>query len=123
MEYALLRETGHELGDIGRTFSWRAFESFLKYRESETGIWETTLKTNAILADIYDALAQINANLVAIGTRNRAKAPKPYPRPGMKTENAGVRHFGKGALPPDELHKWFEERQKQWQIQNLHKHT
>lgn len=75
--------------------------------------WSGALKTNAILADIYDILAAINANLVAMGTHKSAKNPKPYPRP-VKREPENERHFGSGALPPDELRKWIENKRKEY---------
>ena len=119
IEYDLLTQTGHEFDDIGRSLSWDALDSFLRNvgidsalaRElkPDTAAWATTLKTNAILADIVDELAQINANLVAIGARRPAKKPKPYPRP-WRDQNTDEQHFGKGALPPDELRKWFERK-------------
>lgn len=111
--------TGHELNDIGSALSWGAFASFLSHTQPDSAImkelnpdvyaWSNTMKTNAILADIYDLLAIINANLTAIGSGRPAKRPKPYPRPG-KQENEDERHFGRGALPPDELRKWIEEK-------------
>ena len=76
--------------------------------DKQTG-WENTIKTNAILADIYDLLQVINSNIVALGDHKKAKKIKPYPRPGKDNDN--VHKIGKGALPPDELHKWIEERQ------------
>jgi hypothetical protein len=63
--------------------------------------WSTTAKTNAILADIYDMLAAINANLCAKGSGKKAKRPKPYPRPGKHNT---ARRVGT-ALPVAELHK------------------
>lgn len=70
--------------------------------------WSTTLKTNAILADIFDVLAMINANLNAIGSGKPAKKPKLYPRPNQKNE--GEQHFGAGALPRDELREWIKKK-------------
>lgn len=75
----------------------------------EESAWTTRVKTNAILADIFDMLAQINANLVALGSGRVAKTPKPYPRP-VKRKPDNERHFGRGALPPDELRAWFEKK-------------
>jgi len=72
--------------------------------------WGSVLKTNEILADIFDVLAMINANLIAVGSRKKAKQPKPYPRPGAKPKNE--QHFGSGALPPSELKKWIEEKRR-----------
>jgi hypothetical protein len=65
--------------------------------------WENTLQTNILLADIYDLLQVINANLRG-GKRKRIK---PYPRPNRKGNDKKI---GKGALPLNELEKWFEEK-------------
>lgn len=73
----------------------------------ETAQWATTLKTNIILADIYDCLAQINANLVAIGSGKKAKKAKQYPRPKKKKTTHKI---GSGAMPVDKLRDWINER-------------
>lgn len=75
----------------------------------DVATWSSTLKTNIILADIYDVLTCVNANLMAHATGKAAKNPKPYPRP-RKEDPGNERHFGSGALPPDELREWFEEK-------------
>ena len=79
----------------------------------EESIWATTAKTNAILADIFDVLANINSNLVALGSGRPAKKPKPYPRP-VKRKDETERHFGRGALPANELREWFEKKRKEY---------
>ena len=62
--------------------------------------WSTQAKTNAILADIYDMLAAINANLCAKGSGKRPKKPNPYPRPQQdKTKHIGT------PMPVDKLHR------------------
>lgn len=71
--------------------------------------WAGTVKTNALLADIYDLLAMINANLCAMGTGKRAKKPKPYSRPGDKDK----KKIGKNALPAEELREWFNNKRKE----------
>lgn len=111
--------TGHSLDDIGRTLSWSALGAFLRHPEIESELarelepelssWSGTLKTNVILADIYDMLAMINANICAMGTGKRAKQPKAYTRPGDKSK----KKIGKNALPPDELRAWFEKKRKE----------
>lgn len=75
-------------------------------------IWATATKTNGILADIYDMLAQINANLVAIGESKASKTPKTYPRPGVEEKQENVKHFG-SALPRGEFRKWLEKKRKE----------
>ena len=113
--------TGHTIEDIGRTLSWSAFGSYLRKLGPGTATarelhpelyeWTTTAKTNAILADIYDVLASINANLVAFASGKRATRPKLYPRPGNK-KNENNQHFGSGAMKVDDLEKWMEEKRR-----------
>ena len=74
--------------------------------------WSSPLKTNSILADIFDVLMNINANLVAIGSHRAPKPVKPYPRPG--TEDPNTKHYGNGALPANELEEWFERKRKEY---------
>ena len=64
--------------------------------------WASTAKTNALLADIYDLLAVVNANLCAKGTGKKSKRPKPYPRPESKSGNE--KHIGT-PLPIEELRR------------------
>jgi hypothetical protein len=68
--------------------------------------WGSTLKTNIILADIFDVLCQINANMVGGLSHKRPQRPKPYPRPWVDKK----RKTGKGALPVSELEKWIEQK-------------
>ena len=122
IEYDLLTKTGHELRDVGSSISWNALASFVlnssgdsalsRELDSDYHLWATTTKTNGILADIFDMLAQINANLVALGTHRQAKEPKRYPRP-VKDSEDNVKHFGKGALPKGEFRKWLERKRKE----------
>lgn len=114
--------TGYQLSDIGAGLDWGALRAFLMNLGAgsalmhelhpEESAWGTRTKTNGILADIYDILAQINANLIAIGSGRPAKKPKPYPRPRRK-EPKDERHFGRDGLPPDELRKWIAQKRKQ----------
>ncbi len=79
----------------------------------EAYIWSSRAKTNALLADIYDLLSVINANLCAKGTGKKPKTPKPYPRPGKK--DTETTHIGKGALPPDKLREFFKQKELEHQ--------
>lgn len=129
VEYDLLTRTGHELRDVGDTLSWDALASFILNSDASTALgrdldeeswlWTTQTKTNGILADIFDILTQINANLVAIGMRKPAKEAPRYPRPGKKDDAEGrKRHIGKGALPKDELRKWIERKRSEYNVRN-----
>lgn len=61
--------------------------------KDEYGQWQTAMKTNAILADIYDAF-------VAVNTRKGRKA-QTYPRPKNK------RTIGHGAIPIKDFWNWW----------------
>lgn len=116
----LITSAGVELKDVGRTLSWGAFYSFVKNLNCDSALWRsihpemsdwgTTLRTNIILADIYDALMTINSNMVGGFSRHKAKRTKPYPRPWRKSNES--RKFGKGALPKNELREWIKNYRK-----------
>ena len=125
INYDLLTEAGYQLKDIGRTLEWSTLNAFLKHLpldsafkrelQPETSVWTTTQKTNAILADIWDMLANINANLVALGSGKPATPPDPYPRlkGSNPKEDENKRHFGSGAIPANELPAWFEKKRRE----------
>jgi len=120
LEYDLMTRTGHTLADVPEAVPWEALSAFVARLDMDSATvqdirpelagWTTRAKTNAILADIADVLAMINANLVALGQRKRAKIPEPYPRPGSKADRK--KHIGSDPLPPDKLREWIEERRK-----------
>ena len=117
VNYDLLTRTGYEIKDIGGALSWGAFESFIKQIGPDSAIgrelgyatgWESTIKTNAILADIYDLLQVINRNLVAAHSQKKVKEKiKPYPRPG---QDENKRKIGKGAMPVADLREWINKK-------------
>lgn len=99
-----------------------AFSSFLKglandyeselWRSThqDLAVWSTTLRTNALLADIYDMLAQINANMVGGFSKKKASKIKPIPRPWLKDKSKRI--GGKGALPKNKLREWINSRRR-----------
>lgn len=104
------------MNDIGGALPWRSLISFIKYLPGDSALakdldkstgWETTLKTNEILANVYDILQLIDNHLCRFISRGKSK-PKftPYPRPG-KDKNKTVRKIGSGPMTPDELKKWY----------------
>lgn len=85
-----------------------ALISFIKYLPHDSALkremnpkdeeileWSTQTKTNAILADIFDAF-------VAAHTKKGRKA-KEYPRPKQK------KAIGKGAIPLSEFWDWWNK--------------
>jgi hypothetical protein len=119
LEYDLLK-TGHSLADIGGSLQWGALGSFISHQNLDSAIiqetypeyysWGTLAKTNSLLADIYDMLAQINANVVGGFHRKAAKRTKPYPRPKKNNKDQKIGT----AMPKDKLRKWMEEKRKKY---------
>ena len=121
LEYDLLTRTGHEIDDVGRTLSWGALYAFVRNLGPDSALaremypeearWATRTKTNAILADIYDAIMMQTMTMIALRTGKQPKGPKWYPRPGDKDKQKdNEKHFGSEALPADELHEWFKRK-------------
>lgn len=117
VEFDLLTRTNYQLDDVGGALSWSALDSFIRNLGTDSALardlgkatgWENIIQTNIILADLYDLLQVINANIVALGGGKKQKI-KPYPRPNRKND---TRKIGKGPLPLDELQKWIKEKQE-----------
>lgn len=114
-----MTRTRYTLNDLGGALTWSSLRSFIQFLETDSALardlqkstgWETTIKTNAVLADIYDLLQGIYSVLISIASGGKKKVkPKPYPRPGRGDEY--TRKVGKGALPYSELRAWIKERQ------------
>lgn len=119
ISYDLITRTTYQLDDAGGALSWSSLNAFVKNLGSDSALardlgkqtgWEDTLKTNAILADIYDLLQAVYITLVSMATNGKTKKHlKPYPRPGKDENN--TRKIGKGALPFKDLRDWIKERQ------------
>lgn len=120
LDYDCMTKTGRTLGEyadmgpaglvsLAHLVRYLGPES-MTWREAHAGDesprWTTTFSTNAILADIYDAIAALNANYVRANSRRKPKPPKPYPRPNVR--EAGEK-IGKGAIPISEFESWWRE--------------
>lgn len=111
-----LVRAGWTLDDVPSRLPWRALYAFVTHLPSDSALkremngddaeWSSTLKTNAILADIFDAIAEFE---VAFAKSRGAhpKAPRPYKRPGA---SSGEKRIGKGAVPHGTFMKWWEKR-------------
>ncbi len=110
--------TGYTLDDVGASLSWDALKSFLTYAKPDSALfrklnpelseWATTMKTNFILADIFDQLSVANMYLRTLITHKKGKQPEPYKRPGEKKKK--TQHIGKKPLPNiEEMRKWLFE--------------
>lgn len=110
-EYDLMTGTGRTLseymamGAAGRA----ALVAFVKHSGPGTALrraiggaeaeeaarWGTAAKTNAILADIYDAYAQTHMR--------KGRKAKPYPRPGASDKS----RLGKDAIKVRDFEAWW----------------
>ena len=105
--------TGYTLNDVGGRLPWSALSSFISNLQLDSALareiggyagWESTYKTNLILADIYDVLQAI-----ALSLGGKKHKFKPYPRPIDKEKKK--KSIGKGALPTvDSLRNWIKEK-------------
>lgn len=121
IERDLLTETGYDLDDVGGALSWGALKSYLSVIKIESALgaelnpdmteWSTRTKTNSILADIFDQLSLVNANLRILITKKPGRRPEPYKRPGQEKEN--TKHIGNGPLPLSKMREWIENRRKE----------
>lgn len=112
---------GVEVKDVGRSISWGALLSFLTHLppdsalsrelDPESSAWYTTAKTNLILADLFDILATINGNMVAIARRKAARKIDPYPRPGARHKNA--EHIVGELRTFAEINSWITDAAKE----------
>lgn len=125
----MISSAGIEIDDIGGSLSWGAFSSFIKrsdedsalFRElhPEIGDWGTTLRTNIILADIFDCLSQINANMIGGFSRKKSRQVDKYPRP-WNQQKKNEKKIG-SAMKKNELHEWIQKRREardKWQTKS-----
>ena len=118
IDYDLMTTTRYTIRDIGGALPWGALLHFVQYaprssalsRElnppSDTELWAKGNATAAILADIYDAISQLNANVCAKGSGHRPRTPRPYPRPWDL--GAGTRVLGSDPIPVSDFESWWD---------------
>ena len=94
-----------EMGAAGKV----ALISFIRYLPPDSALrlemdpkdeyaaWYTTLKTNAILADIFDAYVSVHTK--------KGQKPKQYPRPKERQS------IGREAIPISEFWDWWNKQE------------
>lgn len=112
LEYDLMTRTGRTLNEyLSMGASGKvALISFIQHLppdsalnksinpKDEFGAWYSTMKTNAILADMYDAFVAAHSK--------KGRQVKPYPRP---VERRGL---GRGAIPISEFWDWWHSKEE-----------
>ena len=119
LDFDCMTKTGRTLGEyegMGAA-GLVALSHFTRYLDADSALWrelnpsdETPMwtdrpSTNAILADIYDALSTFNTNYVSHHSKRSVRRQAPYPRPNAKKSG---KEIGKGAIPAREFMDWWE---------------
>lgn len=75
----------------------------LRALKPEETKFASRLQTNAILADVFDAIAAF-AMMFAKAHGGKGKAPEPYPRPWAKQD---VQKIGSDPIPIKDFNDWY----------------
>lgn len=74
----------------------------------EAAEWHTRMKTNILLADLWDALQGLTYNHAAVHSKHRPKRPKPYPRPWRAKEE---QRLGSDPIPVSKFWDWWDGKE------------
>lgn len=117
LDYDLLTLTRYNLSDVGGALPWAALRHFVDHLPRTSALsrdlvplsdeerWIAGDANCIILADIYDAIAQVGANLMAKGSGRAPRHMRPYPRPW--DNGSGERRFGSDPIPISEFEDWW----------------
>ena len=123
LDYDLLTKTRYQLSDVGGALSWGTLRHFVQYLPRDSALsreivpltdaerWTNGDATASILADLFDLVAQLRAEMAVKGSGKKPKHMKPYPRPGVTPK--GTRHMGKDPIPVSEFEDWWESKKRQ----------
>ena len=120
LEYDLMVRTGRTLGeywDMGPS-GMAALVHFVGNLDADSALareaggmdaaeWSCAFKTNAVLADIYDALQWLHHSFASAHSKTKVKRPEPYPRPWAKKGET----IGKGAIPISRFWDWWGSKE------------
>ena len=71
--------------------------------------WHERVKTNMLLADIYDNLSALRFAFISSKSKKKGKKPEPYPRPWSKRKS---KHFGKDPVKVKDFWAWWNGQNK-----------
>lgn len=113
-----LIKCGFSLDDVGGVLSWDALGDFISKLDPDSALardidedssrWATQMKTNEILADLYDLMALFRVEMASMITGKRPKKPVPYKRPHKDDK----KKVGRGAMLKEDLRKWINNKLK-----------
>lgn len=113
-----LMKCGLSVNDIGGVLDWDTLGDYIAKTEPDSALardidpevskWSMNVKTNEILADIYDLIGVFRYEVIAMLSSKKPSKPRFYERPHKKETTK----IGKGALPKADLRKWIENKLK-----------
>jgi len=111
-----LIKCGLTLESIGGVLDWDSLGDFISKTEPDSALardidpevskWSMNVKTNEILADLYDLIAMFRYEVTAMLSGKKPKKPRFYERPNNKEK----KRIGKGSLPVPEMRKWIHKK-------------
>lgn len=109
------------LADVPRRLGWAALRSFVAHLGPDSALygethpedagWYQPWTAQAVLADVYDAVAAMVYGYALCNHKKgspKPRKPERYPRPGLTDEQRGIKRIGKGAIPISEFDEWWE---------------
>lgn len=122
LDYDLLTKTNYQLRDVGGALSWGALLHFVQFLPRDSALrqdaapttdaerWTRGDATATILADLFDLVAQLRAEVAVKGSDHKPKRPRPYPRPGVTPKD--TKHIGKDPIPVREFDGWWDSKSR-----------
>lgn len=122
LESDMLTRLGLTLDDVPDVISWDALAAFaanlaegsalFASMHRDEAAWASTIKTNVILADLYDSLTALRYEIALMNTpkgRRRPDKPVPYPRFWVKEKSGkGTKRYGRDPVPLSEFDRWWK---------------
>lgn len=118
----MMTRLGLTLGDVPERLSWDALHSFVGHLGEGSALhasmhpdeaqWCSGLKTNILLADIYDAISAMRYQHACSCTprgRRRPAPPEPYPRFWSKKPR-GEKRYGSKPIPIARFDEWWNSK-------------
>lgn len=116
LNYDLMTRLGAFIEDVPDFISWRDLMDFVRHLPNDSALfsvlhpdfagWATTAQTNTILANIYDAIAQLSHMYASVNSKKTIPRPKLYPRPFAHDDDE--QKLGSDAIPMSEFDAWWD---------------
>ncbi len=72
--------------------------------------WSCGLRTNSLLADLYDEIAHLLVSFARVHSKHKVHDPKKYPRPWLDDDSDERRKFGKDPIKIADFADWWTDR-------------